>query len=292
VKAVKGEIWGERGVDAVFLISNSYWIDEKTPCITYGLRGVVLATVDISNKGQDLHSGMEGGSVTEPMVDMVKLLANLTSGSQVLIPKFYDQVRTLDACEQKSYAHLSSITNKPAQTLSSRWREPSLSIHSIETRGFGNPTIIPSKVSAKVSIRIVPNQSLTTITNALVEHLNSKFDELESPNVLNVKIDRKADWWLGDLESRYFKALENAVEEEWGMRPLKIREGGSIPSVPFLEKEFGCPGLHLPMGQSSDQAHLANERISLTNLRKGKAVVERFLLAVSQDRRFTPGLPV
>ncbi|KAF8516831.1 Zn-dependent exopeptidase [Hysterangium stoloniferum] len=291
VRTVKGEIWGERGIDAV-LISNSYWIDEKTPCITYGLRGVVHATVDISNKGQDLHSGMEGGSVREPMIDMVKLLASLTSGSQVLIPEFYDQVRPLDPSEQKSYAHLSSITNKPAQSLSSRWREPSLSIHSIETRGPGNSTIIPSKVSAKVSIRIVPNQSLATIANALVEHLNRKFDELESPNLLDVKIDRQADWWLGDLESKYFKALENAVEEEWGMKPLKIREGGSIPSVPFLEKEFGCPGLHLPMGQSSDQAHLANERISLTNLRKGKAVVERFLLAVSQDTPFTPGLPV
>jgi len=74
--------------------------------------------------------------------------------------------------------------------------------------------------------------------------------DLKPVNV-QVTIDKAADWWLGNLKSPWFCALEKAVEEEWGVKPLKIREGGSIPSVPFLEKIFECPALHLPMGQSS-----------------------------------------
>ncbi|KAG8832586.1 hypothetical protein FRC17_001097, partial [Serendipita sp. 399] len=96
-----------------------------------------------------------------------------------------------------------------------------------------------------------------------------------------VTIEQAADWWLGNLEGPWFQALESAIEQEWGTRPLRIREGGSIPSIPFLEKTFGCPALHLPLGQSTDQAHLANERISLNNLLKGKAVLERFFLSVA-----------
>ncbi|KAF8574208.1 Zn-dependent exopeptidase [Ramaria rubella] len=267
-------------IDAL-LVSNSYWIGEETPCITYGLRGVVHATIDISSAGPDLHSGVEGGSVMEPMIDMIKLLARLTGGSKVLVPGFYDQVRPQTAKEQELYQLLASITHKPASSLSSRWREPSLSIHSVETSESGNAAVIPSRVRAKVSIRIVPDQDLDTIAKSLVDHVRASFDELQSPNTLQVCIDRTADWWLGDLESRYFKALECSVQTEWGVQPLRIREGGSIPSVPFLEKEFACPALHLPMGQSSDQAHLPNERTSLINLRKGKSVVERFLLFMS-----------
>jgi len=129
-----------------------------------------------------------------------------------------------------------------------------------------------------VSLRIVPDQDLDETTQHLVQHLKTSFDALCSPNQLKIMVDHTADWWLGKLDDRFFLALESAVEEEWGIRPLRIREGGSIPSIPFLEKEFGCHALHLPMGQSSDQAHLRNERISLKNLRKGQDVVARFLL--------------
>ncbi|KIJ54859.1 hypothetical protein M422DRAFT_64082 [Sphaerobolus stellatus SS14] len=270
----------EDKVDCV-LISNSYWIGEDTPCITYGLRGVVHATIEISSGGVDLHSGVEGGGMREPMGDIVRILSALSEGSKVLIPGFYDKVRPQTDSEKALYTLLSNVTHKPAETLSSKWREPTLSLHSVESSGPGNATVIPASVKAKVSLRIVPDQDLEEVGKALVNHVEESFAKLGSTNKLSVRIDRTADWWLGDLESKYFKALEGAVEKEWGTTPLRIREGGSIPSIPFLEKEFSCPGLHLPMGQSSDQAHLANERISLTHLRKGKTVVERFLLAVS-----------
>ncbi|KAJ7857773.1 hypothetical protein B0H13DRAFT_2077001 [Mycena leptocephala] len=231
-------------IDAI-LVSNSTWIAEDTPCITYGLRGVVHCSLEISSDLPDLHSGIEGGAVVEPLLDMVHLLSTLTDAQhQVRIPGFYDQVRPQTESEKELYKRLATVTGRPAASLSSRWREPSLTVHSIEISG---PKIF-------------------------VTHLETSFKDLKSPNALKVTVDNTANWWLGELDDFWFKALESAVQEEWGMEPLRIREGGSIPSVPFLEKEFGCHALHLPMGQSSDQAHLPNERISLDNLRRGRSM--------------------
>ncbi|KAF8208640.1 hypothetical protein K438DRAFT_1812622 [Mycena galopus ATCC 62051] len=269
-------------IDAI-LVSNSTWIAEDTPCITYGLRGVVHCSLEISSSLPDLHSGIEGGAVVEPLLDMVQLLATLTDAQhQVRIPGFYDQVRQQTAAEKELYQRLATITGRPASSLSSRWREPSLTVHSIEISGPKNPTVIPGTIKSQVSLRIVPDQDLDSIAKSLCIHLQTSFEDLKSPNKLKVSVENTADWWLGELDDFWFKALESAVQEEWGMEPLRIREGGTIPSVPFLEKEFGCHALHLPMGQSSDQAHLPNERISLDNLRRGRSVVERFLSTVGK----------
>ncbi|KAF9219228.1 glutathione degradosome [Gyrodon lividus] len=268
-------------IDAI-LLSNSTWITEYPPCITYGLRGVVHVTVEVSSGAPDRHSGIEGGAAAEPMLDMIRLLATLIDGQRkVAIPGFYDAVRPQTEDEKRLYELLSRVTRSPGSVLSSRWREPSLTVHNISVSGPGNSTVIPGRVTTKLSLRIVPDQDLETLSQALIAHLKSSFNVLQSPNKLFVSIDHTADWWLGDLNDPWFKALETAVREEWGVEPLRIREGGSIPSVPCLEKEFGCRALHLPLGQSSDQAHLPNERISLSNLQRGKAVVERFLTKVA-----------
>lgn len=268
-------------VDAI-LISNSYWIGEDIPCITYGLRGVIHANVEISNSHPDLHSGVEGGGVVEPMFDLVNILNSISQGSCILIPNFYDNVRQQSDDERSLYKHLEEVTGQSAQYLAAKWREPSLSIHSVKTSGPGNRTVIPSSVATQLSVRIVPDQDLSQIAENLKEHIEDSFKKLNSPNNLKVSIDKAADWWLGNLDGRWFQELEHAIEEEWGKKPLRIREGGSIPSVPFLEKTFGCPALHFPLGQSSDQAHLANERLSVNNLLKGKAVLERFFRNVAQ----------
>ncbi|KAG6909272.1 hypothetical protein DXG01_001334 [Tephrocybe rancida] len=257
----------------------------------------------ISGEHPDLHSGVEGGAVVEPMLDMVRLLASLTDGQRkVQIPGFYDHVRPQTQEERELYKLLSDVTRRPAASLSSRWREPSLTLHTIEISGPKNATVIPGLVKSQVSVRIVPDQDLDTIIKALVAYLETSFEALQSPNKLKVKVEHSADWWLGNLDDHWFKSLESAVHDVWGVAPLRIREGGvsgfepktlqreltcltamqSIPSVPYLEKEFGCHALHLPMGQSSDQAHLPNERISLENLHKGKAVVEKFLVNVAE----------
>lgn len=264
-------------IDAI-LLSNSTWISEYPPCITHGLRGVVHSTLEIASGVPDLHSGVEGGAAPEPMFDMIRLLATLMGGEgKVAIPGFYDRVRPQTEAEKQLYNVLSKVTKKPGSVLSSRWSEPSLTVHNIDVSGPGNSTVIPGKVTAKVSLRIVPDQELEIIAQSLIDHLRGSFDKFRSPNQLSVSIDRTADWWLGNLDGPWFKALKTAVRDEWNVEPLLIREGGSIPSIPYLEKEFGCPALHLPLGQSTDQAHLPNERISLSNLSRGKAVIKRFL---------------
>lgn len=268
-------------IDAI-LLSNSTWITEYPPCITYGLRGVVHATVAISSGAPDQHSGVEGGAVVEPMLDMIRLLATLTdSRKKVAIPRFYESVRQQTEDEKQLYALLSQVTGSPGSVLSSRWREPSLTVHNLAVSGPGNSTVIPGTVTAQVSLRIVPDQDLESVSRSLVSHLRASFNSFQSPNTLSVTIERTADWWLGELNDPLFIALESAVHEEWGVQPLRIREGGSIPSIPNLEKEFGCRALHLPLGQSMDRAHLPNERISVANLRRGKSVVERFLAKVT-----------
>ncbi|KAF8798830.1 Zn-dependent exopeptidase [Phlegmacium glaucopus] len=270
-------------IDAI-LVSNSTWIADDRPCITYGLRGVVHCALEITSDRPDLHSGIEGGAVVEPMIDMVRLLATVIDSNRVVqIPGFYDRVRPQTTEEKQLYKLLSEVTQKPASLLSSRWREPSMTIHNIEISGPKDATIIPGTVKAQLSLRIVPDQDLDTIVKSLRDFIRTSFNLLQSPNSLQINIEHTADWWLGNLDDRWFKWMESAVQEEWGVEPLRIREGGSIPSVPYLEKEFACHALHLPMGQSSDQAHLPDERISLANLHKGKAVIERFLLKVSQN---------
>lgn len=271
-------------IDAI-LVSNSTWIADDRPCITYGLRGVVHCALEITSNRPDLHSGIEGGAVVEPMIDIVRLLATIIDTNRVVqIPGFYDRVRPQMAEEKQLYRLLSEVTQKPASLLSSRWREPSMTIHNIEMSGPKDATIIPGTVKAQLSLRIVPDQDLDTIVKSLRDYIRTSFNLLQSTNSLQINIEHTADWWLGNLDDHWFKWMESAVQEEWGVEPLRIREGGSIPSVPYLEKEFACHALHLPMGQSSDQAHLTDERISLENLHKGKAVIERFLLKVSQNK--------
>ncbi|KAK7689745.1 hypothetical protein QCA50_006384 [Cerrena zonata] len=264
-------------IDAI-LVSNSTWISESTPSITYGLRGVIHCQVKITNGGPDLHSGVDGGAAREPMMDLIQLLGTLADCRQkVKIPGFYDDVRPLTEEERQLFQVLSGVTQTPASSLSAKWREPSLTVHDIQVSGPKNSTVIPSSAHARLSLRIVPDQSLEKIASSLKDYLKTKFDGMQSSNTLEITVAHTADWWLGNLDDPWFNAMENAIREEWGVEPLRIREGGSIPSVPYLEKEFNCHALHLPMGQSTDQAHLPNERMSLCNLQKGQAVVERFL---------------
>ncbi|KAI0293587.1 Zn-dependent exopeptidase [Russula brevipes] len=264
---------------------NSSWIACDVPSITYGLRGVVHCNIEISSHStKDSHSGVDGGAWGEPMQDMVQILAGLTDHNRrVLVPAFYDKVRPLDDEESALFRLLEAVTQRSAASLSARWCEPSLTIHGVRGSGPHNPTVIPASVTAQVSLRIVPDQVLESVCETLVQHLRASFDALNSSNTIKMTVDHTADWWLGDLTHPWFLELERAIHDEWGAEPMRVREGGSIPCVPFLEKAFGCPALHLPMGQSSGQAHLPNEHISLSNLRHGKAVVERFLLAIAKS---------
>jgi len=337
------------------LLANSYWLDDDVPCLTYGLRGVVHATIRIESKHPDLHSGVEGSHMMdEALKDLVMLLAKLNGLSgQVSIPSFYNKVLPITEAENKRYDAISKslLRRNPdvgsaddlTASFKAKWREPSFTIHGFKTSGPTNSTIIPHVASAAISFRLVPDQDPTQIQKDLVSFLKAQFSTLQSLNTLSVTIDHQADPWLGDPENRIFKMLERAIMEAWGpishgrrpsstaskspaaqiingltspkiapvtsstltnnsnvspqspaqdtsrqfsdlpklqypnayQRPLYIREGGSIPAIRFLEKEFGAQAAHLPCGQASDNAHLDNERLRLLNLYKSREILKK-----------------
>lgn len=193
------------------------------------------------------------------------------------MPEFYSSVRPQTDKEVALLADVARASGRKLEDLVRVWRQPSFSIANITTSGSANKTVIPRAVTADICLRIVPDQDLDTIVDGLVAFCEKTFEGLASPNQFEVTVTHAASWWLANLESPYFRALEDAVEDIWGVAPLKIREGGTVPTMSWLEREFAAPCVHLPLGQSSDAGHLANERMRLLNLRNGKRVFESFL---------------
>lgn len=252
------------------MLSNSYWLDDQTPCLNYGLRGIINGCIEISSDKPDLHSGVHGGVFREPVIDMVNLLATLTDQGKVVVPGFYDRVRKLDKNEEDLYE---AIIAKPGfenekANLMAKWRYPSLTVHKVSVSGPGNTTVIPATATANFSLRIVPDQDIVEIKRSMEEYLNRQFEHLNTTNQFKLTFANEADHWIGDPNSAAFRILQKALKEEWGVDPLFIREGGSIPVVRFLEKVFNAKAAQLPCGQASDGAHLDNERLRVTNFFK------------------------
>lgn len=302
------------------LLANSYWLDDETPCLTYGLRGVMHATVCVESKNPDLHSGVDGSFlVNEPLSDLMMLLTKLKGPkNRVMLPSFYDGILPLTTEEEARYDDILSVLMAQGKggnrgsaeslkaNLMARWREPNLTHHKVKVSG-PDGSLISSHASAKISVRLVPGQKVEEITSSLASFLQQEFQNLDSNNKLSIEIDEQAEPWLGDPGNYIFRTMEDAVLKAWDPlfarrsslrgsgptavtnghpvngvhvngtsaklgRPLYIREGGSIPAIRFLEKEFNAPAAHLPCGQASDSAHLDNERLRVLNLSKSREI--------------------
>lgn len=262
------------------LLSNSYWLDDVTPCLNYGLRGIIKATVEIKGDLPDLHSGVYGGVYREPTFDLVNLLSKLaTDQGEIVLPEFHSSVRPVAEEERKLYeaivARPENADGMDQDTLMSRWRYPSLTIHKITVSGPGNSTLIPQSATASLSLRIVPDQELEVIKASLTSFLHAQFQQFKSDNHLTVSIFHEAEPWVGDPSNHAFKLLKSVLRDEWQKEPIFIREGGSIPAVRFLEKAFNAPAAQLPCGQASDGAHLDNERLRVLNFSKTRDIFKR-----------------
>jgi di- and tripeptidase len=310
------------------LIANSYWLDDEVPCLTYGLRGVLHATVCIDSKHPDLHSGVDGSNMlSEPLTDLTLLLSKLKDAkNHVKIPGFYDGILPLTEEEDQRYDEIARILIKRnnsnsasspnispdtlKRSLMARWREPNLTIHRYNVSG-PDGSLISSHATANVSVRLVPGQEVDEVIDKLKAYLREEYEQFGSENTLTIRIDNRAEPWLGVPGNYIFRTLEEAVMRAWGptttttttttsrpeeegveadgkgkkgeedgdekgpsrsRKPLYIREGGSIPPVRFLEKEFNAPAAHLPCGQASDAAHLDNERLRVLNLLKSREI--------------------
>lgn len=224
-------------------ISDNYWLGTEKPCLTYGLRGCNYYSVEISGPGQDLHSGVFGGTAQEPMTDLVRVLGTLVdTDGKILIPGINEQVAPVTAEEKGLYSDISftmetlheslgsktTIFEEKEPTLMARWRYPSLSVHGVEG-AFSAPgakTVIPAKVIGKFSIRTVPNMEIDETNECVYKYVNEQFAKLGSKNTLKVHAQHTGKWWVASPNHWNFTAAAKAVERVWGVKPDFTREGG------------------------------------------------------------------
>ncbi|KKY17511.1 putative wd repeat protein [Phaeomoniella chlamydospora] len=305
------------------LVANSYWHDDRVPCLTYGMRGVIHATIRIESNMPDRHSGMDGRAAEhEPLKDLTALLGMLVGpdATHVMIPGFYEDIAAPAPEEQRRYKTITdalmpfhpeiSSSEAYSKSLQQKWSMPNLTYHQIETPEPKSAVTIARSAEAPISIRVVPGQCAATIADSLRSYLEERFAQIGGSNRLTVQVSSASDAWLGDPHNEIFSTLSAAISRIWRSRlssksdigsddsgyithlpkdgPLFIREGGSIPAIGLLEQEFGAPAAMFPCGQSSDNAHLDNERIRVENLYVAREVFREVfsqLSKVSEARR-------
>lgn len=148
---------------------------------------------------------------------------------------------------------------------------------------------LPPTLFLKINVRYVPKQDGEQLVKAVRAHLAHEFGKRRSPNKLTVEVPQTGEWWLGNPSGAVFRAAGKAIEQVWGVPPIHVREGGTMPITAFLVHRLAAPALHLPLGQASDGAHLPNERIRILNLLRGKDVIKQLLLELGKGAEDAAG---
>ncbi|GAB7350107.1 hypothetical protein MBLNU459_g0772t1 [Dothideomycetes sp. NU459] len=288
-----------KDADAV-CISDNYWLGTEKPCLTYGLRGCNYYSIEISGPGQDLHSGVFGGTAQEPMTDLVRVMGSLVdTDGKIQIEGLMDLVAPMTDEEKSLYGDIAftmdnlyeslgsktGIYDDKERTLMARWRFPSLSLHGIEG-AFSAPgakTVIPAKVTGKFSIRTVPNMEIEDVNKLVFAHVDKAFKALKSKNTINCFDQHCGKWWVARPKHWNFTAAAKAVEKVWNVKPDLTREGGSIPVTLTFEQATGKNVLLLPMGSSTDAAHSINEKLDRRNYIEGIKLLGAYLHYVAEE---------
>lgn len=253
------------------------------PAVTCGLRGIVYYELQLIGPQRDLHSGSFGGSVTNPAIALSKMLAALIDErGRIQIPGFYDDVRPLTEEERHAFAALPFDEKAYMQdlgieavhgeegftTLERRWARPTLDVCGLTSgyQGEGAKTVLPATASVKLSCRLVPCQDPNKITAALRKLLG----EVCPPGIRWELVEFQGSPGMTvSLDSPYLQAAGRAIEHAFGVPPLYIREGGSIPVVSTFSQSLGADILLLGWGQNDDNAHSPNEKFSLEDFHRG-----------------------
>lgn len=282
-----------KGVDTV-CISDNYWLGTKKPVLTYGLRGVHYYEIAIKGPGADLHSGVFGGMIGEPMTDLIKVMSSLVdSQGKILIKGIAEMVAPLTPEEDKLYDTIdfsidelnaatgskTSLHDNKKDALKHRWRYPSLSLHGVEGAfsGVGAKTVIPAKVIGKFSIRTVPNIEPAKLDKIVIDHCNEVFKSLNSVNSIDAHLLHDGNYWVSDPYNDSFASAAKATKHVWGVDPDYTREGGSIPITLTFENELKTGVLLLPMGRGDDGAHSINEKLDMSNYINGCKTLGAYL---------------
>ena len=265
------------------VISDTSQFAPGLPAITYGLKGLAYFELIVKGAKTDLHSGMFGGAVANPLNALATMLASLKGpDGRIRVEGFYDEVRPLESWERDEFAQLPfsetdfqrklGVTSLEGEagytTLERKWARPTCDVHGLYGGyvGPGPKTVLPCQAGAKFSFRLVPNQDPKTIAALLREHLKTACP----PGVTYELVEHSgAPAVLVPVESPGIHAAVRAIEAGFGVKPVFMREGGSIPVVGLFKTKLGVDTLLLGWGQDDDNLHGPNEKFSLKDFHRG-----------------------
>jgi len=274
----------------VILISDTGMIAKDTPSITTGLRGLSYVEVEVTGPNRDLHSGLYGGAVANPINVLTKMIASLhDDNNHITIPGFYDNVEELSKDEraQMAKAPFSLDKYKAALDIDAVYGEegyttnernsirPTLDVNGIwgGYTGEGAKTVIASQAFAKISMRLVPNQDWENITDLFKKHFESI-----APKGVKVKVTphHGGQGYVTPIDSVGYQAASKAYQETFGKTPIPQRSGGSIPIVSLFEQELKSKTILMGFGLDSDAIHSPNEHFGVWNYLKGIETIPYF----------------
>lgn len=274
----------------VILISDSALLSMDTPTLDVGMRGLSYIQVEVTGPNRDLHSGTYGGAVANPITILCQLIASChDENNHITIPGFYDDVVKPSEDERKllSQAPFDEREYKDELGVKELWGEkgyttnertgirPTLEVNGIwgGYTGEGAKTVLPSKAYAKISCRLVPNQSTDKITQMLIEYF-----EKNAPDSVTVKAElhHGGEPYVTPIDSKGYQAAAKAIQTTFGKDPIPVRGGGSIPICTILEKELGIKIVFMGFGLDNDNLHSPNEKFNLENYYRGIETIPYF----------------
>ena len=268
----------------VIAISDTGMVAPGVPTFGYGLRGIACCEVTLHGPKGDLHSGLFGGAVANPAAAMARLISSLhTADGRVAVEGFYDQVRPLEAWEREMWANLPGVGDadflkvtgspglfgEPGYSSAERtWARPTAEVNGIGGgyQGEGSKTVLPAGAFAKLSFRLVPDQSPAEIMKLVKSHLESHCP----PGVrVEVEVGHDGKPYVTDPHSKFGLAAQSALRKSFNAEPVLIREGGSIPIVQTFREILGVDTLLLGLALSDAQIHAPNENFPVENFEAG-----------------------
>ena len=274
----------------VVLLSDTSVIANDVPSITVGLRGLSYIEVEVVGANRDLHSGVYGGAVANPINVLSQMIASLQDeDNKITIPGFYDDVEQLSDSERsamnkapfsldnyKKSLEIEEVMGETGYTTLERTSiRPTLDVNGIWGGyiGEGAKTVLPSKANAKISMRLVPNQHPDKITKLFKDHFESI-----APKGVKVTVEPHHGGFpaVTPIDTPEYKAAEMAMQKSYGKLPIPQRSGGSIPIVALFEEVFGVKSVLMGFGLNSDDIHSPNEHYGLFNYYKGIETIPYF----------------
>ncbi|HEX9509544.1 MAG TPA: dipeptidase [Puia sp.] len=274
----------------VILISDTAMISLDTPSIDIGVRGLSYIEVEVTGPNRDLHSGVYGGAVANPITILARMIASChDADNHITIPGFYDGVVEASPAERQlmAAAPFDEAAYKKDLGVQELWGEKGYTTNertgirpTLELNGIwggyteeGAKTVLPSKATAKISARLVPNQSSVVITEKLLNY----FRQIAPPGVtVRAEEHHGGEPYMTPIDSRAYQSAAKAIEAVFHKAPIPVRGGGSIPICYLFEKELGIKIVFMGFGLNSDNLHSPNEKFDLVNFYKGIETIPYF----------------